>query len=90
MTVVAWRGSGGLSIEPLALGAARDLSKAHEDHVGFPSALQKVQDQLASIALPLRGGVSAVLDLDELRRGHCRSLQIAGHEIFEICFLREG
>jgi hypothetical protein len=75
-------------MEEFARLAMQDLSRAHDEHVGEPAGLASVQSQLAAMRAPLRGNVA--LDLSELRRNRCRSVRIAGREVFEICFQREG
>ncbi|MES2692555.1 MAG: hypothetical protein V4773_03710 [Verrucomicrobiota bacterium] len=92
LMTVAMRFNGGetLSMEQLAVAAVRDLARAHDEHVGFPSEMAAVQARLASVAVPLREGIGRVVDLAELKRGHCRSIRIAGREMFEVCFQREG
>lgn len=78
----------GPQLDELAVLAMQDLAHAHDDHVGHPPELASVQTHLASVATPLRGNLK--VDLDELRRSRCRSVRIAGHEVFEVCFQREG
>lgn len=79
-----------LSVERLATAAVHDLGNAHASHVGVPGRQAALKDRLASVSLPLREGVGRVLNLEELRDGRCRSVRIAGREVFEICFQREG
>lgn len=79
-----------LSVERLAAVAMHDLENAHASHVGVPGLQATLKARLASVALPLRTGVGQVLNLEELRGGRCRSVSIAGREVFEICFQREG
>lgn len=80
----------GLSVERLATVALHDLENAHASHVGIPGRQAALKARLASVALPLRSGVGQVLNLEELQGGRCRSVRIAGREVFEICFQREG
>ena len=72
----------------LARAAMQDLAGAHDSHDGNPAGLASVQRQLAQASLPLQRNVS--LDLDELKRKRCRSFQLGGREVFEICFERDG
>lgn len=76
-----------LPADRLAAAALQDLARAHDDHEGQPAALAEVQARLAEPGRPLR---QVALDLDALERNRCRVLRIGGHEVFEICFLREG
>ena len=70
--------------------AMNDLANAHDDHVGFPPEFADLQARLATAAVPLTSAKAIDLDLDELRRKRCRSVTIAGREVFEICFKRGG
>lgn len=79
-----------LSVDRLAVAAMHDLENAHASHVGVPGSQAALKARLASVALPLRTGLGQVLNLEELQSGHCRSVSIAGREVFEICFQREG
>lgn len=78
----------GPSVEELAVLALRDLATAHAEHDGRPPPLAAEQARLASVALPLRGKLD--LNVRDLERKHCRSVRIDGHEVFEICFDRDG
>ncbi len=78
----------GPSAVELAQFAANDLMQAHDDHVGFPAELADVQARLSGVAAPMSETLK--LDVEELRRNRCRSVRIAGHEVFEICFPRDG
>jgi hypothetical protein len=72
----------------LASFALDDLANHHDQHDGHPHGLDGVQAQLANVQVPLSKG--AGLNLDELRKAHCRSVQVGVHEVFEICFNRDG
>jgi hypothetical protein len=72
----------------LAAFALQDLAESHDNHVGHPQSLADVQAQLTSASLPLSNHLK--LDLDDLRKKNCRSVRIAGREVFEICFQRDG
>ena len=72
----------------LAAFALRDLTDSHDNHVGHPPELAGVQAQLAEARLPLMSSLN--LNLDELRRQNCRSVQVGGRQLFEICFQRDG
>jgi hypothetical protein len=72
----------------LASFALRELAEAHDNHVGYPPELAKVQAQLASASLPLTSSLK--LDVGELNNNNCRSLMVGGRKVFEICFQRDG
>lgn len=76
------------SLEDFAALAVKDLSIGYAEHSGFPPGLDGVQGQLSAAALPLPQGMK--LSLAELRRHRCRTVSIAGREVFEICFQRDG
>lgn len=68
--------------------ALSDLAAAHDDHVGRPSGLETVQDALIAGREPLRQAMR--VDADELRARGCRTVKIAGRDVFELCFWRDG
>jgi anti-sigma factor RsiW len=68
--------------------AADDIVDQHDRHDGFPAGLGDVQARLAAMKEPLSRGLR--LDLEELRRQRCRSVRVAGREVFELCFNRDG
>lgn len=72
----------------LTAAALRELADAHDNHEGHPPALASVQAQLATVPLPLTNHLA--IDLNELRGRKCRAVRIAGREVFEICFQRDG
>jgi hypothetical protein len=76
---------GGAEVAALAL---RDLEEAHENHVGHPPQVAEVQAQLANAPLPLASTLK--LDLADLQKKNCRSITIAGRQMFEICFRHDG
>ncbi len=76
---------GGAELAALAL---RDLSDAHDEHLGKPAELAEVQAQLARTALPLTSNLR--LDRSELKRSNCRELTIGDRKVFEVCFERDG
>lgn len=78
------------TVARLATFAMNDLAKAHDGHVGHPPELEGLQAQLASAKLPLTAPGGVAIDLDDLRRKNCRSVKVAGREVFEICFQRDG
>lgn len=86
---VMWRGfRAPRPAEAFARFAHRDLADAHDQHVGEPARLTEVQARLAQLPVPLRSAVE--LDLRELQQRRCRSVRFGGHDVFEICFQREG
>jgi hypothetical protein len=80
--------SAGPGVSELATFALNDLVNAHDDHVGRPAPLAGVQARLADARLPLTAELG--IDLEDLRRKGCRSVRVAGREVFEICFKRDG
>jgi len=72
----------------LAAQSIADLVHAHHAHAGAPPGGAGWQERLAGIALPLPQTLT--LDLAELRRRRCRTLQVGGREVFEFCFERDG
>jgi len=76
------------SIEDFAAFAVKDMIHDYAAHAGSPPGLEGVQGKLAAATLPLPQGLK--LSLDELRRNRCRTVSIAGREVFEICFQRDG
>ena len=84
------RSSSTPTVAQLASFAMKDLAEAHDGHVGHPPEFAGLQAQLASVKLPLTAQGGVAIDLDELRRNNCRSVKIAGREVFEICFQRDG
>ncbi len=79
---------GGNTLAEFAEFAAGDIVEQHDSHDGFPAGLREVQARLAAMKEPLSRGLR--LDLEELRRQRCRSVRIAGREVFELCFNRDG
>lgn len=76
------------SLQDFAAFAMKDLSSDYAAHTGFPPGLDGVQGHLTAAALPLPQGMK--LSLADLRRERCRTVTIAGREVFEICFPRDG
>jgi hypothetical protein len=73
-----------------AAAALNDIAESHSEHNGFPQGLAEVQARLATATQPLNAVARLNLNLDELRRRNCRSVRVAGRQIFEICFERDG
>lgn len=75
------------STQQLATFALTDLGQSHDAHT-LPAALTGIQAQFARSALPLPGHLD--LNLAELRRQGCRTVRLAGRDVFELCFQRDG
>jgi hypothetical protein len=88
VTVSIVPSAGGPAAAELADFALNHLADAHANHVGRPTGLSDIQARLVSAPLPLSNGLE--IDLEELRRKNCRSVRVAGREVFEICFQRNG
>jgi hypothetical protein len=88
VTVSLRDGRGAPSLEQLTAFAVQDLAHAHGDHSGYPGELAAVQGQLVNAPGPMTQGIQ--LDLADLRRKNCRTVRVAGREVFEICFQRDG
>lgn len=82
--------TGAPTVSELTAFAMKDLADAHDGHVGHPPEFAGLQAQLASVSVPLTTPGGVAIDLDELRQKNCRSVKIAGREVFEICFQRDG
>jgi len=68
--------------------ALHELATAHDSHNGHRPELTELQSRLTNATVPLPGNIK--LDANELRRLGCRTVSFAGHEVFEICFERNG
>jgi len=68
--------------------ALNELATSGSGHNGHRADLSGLQAHLASASLPLSDnpGVSG----DELRDADCRVIKFAGHDVFEVCFQRDG
>jgi len=78
----------GPSAHNFAEFALNELATAGNQHGAASPENAKLQARLSTAALPLPGNVR--LDPEELRRAGCHTVNFAGHEVFEICFAREG
>lgn len=76
------------NLQDLAAAAMRDLADAHGGHTAGSTGIADLEARLASAALPLSQTLR--LDLADIQRRNCRTLRIAGREVFEICFQRDG
>jgi len=90
LTVVATRwypaAPGPAPLDQMARFALNDPDSAHNgphaDKLGaFGAWLQSPSSRISSVA-----GV----DFAQLQTDHCRAVTVAGHEVFEICFQRDG
>jgi hypothetical protein len=88
VSITTTRSQGRQSASDLAAFALSDLANAHDEHVGEPPGLTGLQEQLVQARLPMTSSLG--IDLEELRRKGCRSVKVAGREVFEICFFRDG
>ena len=68
--------------------ALHELATAPDSHNGHRPELVELQKRFATSSLPLPGNIK--LDPEEMRRLGCRTVSFAGHEVFEICFERDG
>jgi hypothetical protein len=73
--------------ESLALGSMAEWEEPthHPLVLGGSGALREL---LAAPGLRLTAGLP--LDFDRLKAGGCRPIRIAGREVLEVCFIREG
>lgn len=73
--------------EQLALGAMAEMSSP-QHHPVVLGGLGSLRELLASTSIRLAGGVP--LEFAQLKDDGCRSLNIAGHDVLEVCFERGG
>ncbi len=78
----------GSSTQAFASYALQDLAVNSAEHANHRPEVAELAARFTNTSLPLPGNVK--VDADELRRLGCRTLNFAGHEVFEICFKREG
>ena len=78
----------GPSAHDFAEFAIHELATARDQHGSKNPEHSKLEFRLAGTALPLPGNTR--LDPEELRRAGCHAVAFAGHEVFEICFVRDG
>lgn len=64
--------------------ALHDTAFGEQTHLGSVTALRPIEARLA--ATPLRSDRGLDLDLARLRGDGCRTVRVAGREVFEICF----
>lgn len=93
MVGLVWQQPGGdqpalVQIEPILQLAKADMTGshgrgAHASALGaFGTWLMNENSRLQQVDVPI--------DLDALRGQGCRAVNIAGHEVFEVCFQRDG
>lgn len=70
----------------LATFALKDT--AHENHDGHGAEVKNLQAMLGNPAMKLRSGLA--IDFEALRGTGCRTVMMNGHEVFEVCFNRNG
>ncbi|HEY4245741.1 MAG TPA: hypothetical protein VGM64_02730 [Lacunisphaera sp.] len=76
------------STQAFASYALQDLAVNSADHANHRPEVASLAARFTNTSLPLPGNVR--VDAAELRRLGCRTLNFAGHEVFEICFKRDG
>jgi hypothetical protein len=74
--------------QQFAAMAMNDLENFHAQHEGHPERLAPLLAQFANAKLPLPAHLK--VDLDQLAKDHCRTVNFAGWQGYEICFEREG
>lgn len=62
-------------------GGAHTMGASAKELGGFGAWLMNDQNRLGAGVMPV--------DLDELRKLNCRVINVAGHDVFEVCFKRE-
>ena len=66
-----------------------DLAASETEHLGHMSALASFEAKIGNSSARLSAELAG-LDLAQLKAGGCRTLQVGGHEVFELCFTRDG
>jgi hypothetical protein len=74
--------------QQFAAMAMNDLENFHFQHEGNPPKLAPLLAEFASTPLPLPAHLK--VNLDQLAKDHCRMVNFAGWQGYEICFQREG
>jgi hypothetical protein len=82
---VTSRGAGAVD---LAAFARQDLAVDGKDHLGAVPGLASLQQHLADPATRLSAGIAT--DLTILRQQGCRVVKVSGHDVYELCFARDG
>jgi len=86
--LVLQHGTARSAVDDLSSIALRDAAEASLDHFGQSPELNDLQVRLASASMPWSHGLA--VDIDELAKRHCRTLDAGNHRILEICFSRAG
>ena len=73
----------------LAALALQDLAESGKAHTGHTPALSTEQAALENVSVPFTAA-SQKLNLADLRAKGCRTVSLAGHPVFELCFERGG
>lgn len=85
-----WRGGGVVSLDPQAARltefAMSDLSAP--GHKGHETAQGALKAWLTTSGGKLTTG--QIMDFAQLQTNGCRTLRFAGHDVAEVCFVREG
>ncbi len=69
--------------------ALHDLAADGADHLGHTPGLVWLEDRLADPAHPVTA-VLAGFGITQLAPGGCREFSASGHQVFELCFARDG
>jgi hypothetical protein len=72
----------------LAHSALADLAEDGADHDATQPSMAGVEARLSQHPLPIYQNLD--VDPAQLRQDHCRVIAVGGHEVFEICFKRDG
>lgn len=73
----------------LAALALQDLVESGKTHTGHTPALSAEQAALENVSVPF-SAASQKLNLADLQAKGCRTVTLAGHTVFELCFERDG
>jgi hypothetical protein len=92
--VVTWRVRGSATGQPgaeqLAAMAMNDLAASHSQHEMHPPSLSGLLARLEDPTVPLPLPAHVKVDLEQLARDHCRSVNFGGANVYEVCFKRNG
>jgi len=78
----------GSSTQAFAGYALQDLAVNSAEHANHRPEVASLAARFTNTSLPLPGNIK--VNADELQRLGCRMLKFAGHDVFEICFKRDG
>jgi hypothetical protein len=85
-TAALWPGRAVAAANPLAEFALNDVE--HGQHNGHGEGVAALQASLSDHSKHLSTGLP--LDFTRLRATGCRTVSVAGSEVFEVCFKRDG